>query len=161
MSYNNENDLETLNILMISYAALGCSEIAVQGALKSCISQIPFNNFVCTLVQKKTMRDGIACNYSKENFKYSAVTNCLSSCIQLHCLLTTSVVPSTAQPCFAKRMVLALPKTTFFVLFLALLHIIEKIPVTFSKHSSHCSLHTRCCASSHSNLHLSTQQANK
>ena len=38
------------------------------------------------LFKKKTMRDGIACNYSKENFKYSAVTNCLSSCIQLHCL---------------------------------------------------------------------------
>ena len=52
MSYNNENDLETLNILMISYAALGRSEIAVQGALKSCISLDPFNNFVCTLVQQ-------------------------------------------------------------------------------------------------------------
>ena len=52
MSHNNENGLETLDILIISYAALGCSEIVIQDAFKFCISLDATNNFVCTLVQK-------------------------------------------------------------------------------------------------------------
>ena len=41
MSYNNENDLETLNILIISYAALGCSEIVARGDFKFSMSIEP------------------------------------------------------------------------------------------------------------------------
>ena len=43
-------------------------------------------------------------------------------------------------------MVLTLPKTTLFWVFsfFALLHILEKCPVNFSKNSSHCSIHTSC-----------------
>ena len=55
MSYNNENDLETLNILIIAHAMLRWSEIVIQGAFKSCISLDALHNFVCTLVKKNNV----------------------------------------------------------------------------------------------------------